>query len=62
MFNILLCSDMLDRGVDFRKVRLVIHYGLPLTPARKFDDRRYDQRSGRTGRAQDEGVVLTIFK
>ena len=53
---------MLDRGVDFRKVRLVIHYGLPLTPARKFDDRRYDQRSGRTGRAQDEGVVLTIFK
>ncbi|CAD8166947.1 unnamed protein product [Paramecium pentaurelia] len=59
--KILLCTDVLQRGMDFRKVRVIIHYGLPITPAGEFKQESYYQRSGRTGRAKDEGVVVSLL-
>lgn len=57
------CSDLMSRGMNFRKVRLVINYGIPrITPKGDIDMKRYDQRVGRTGRMEDLGVALTIFK
>lgn len=62
--------DVLQRGLDFRHVRLIIHFGVPASGAdNTFKSDRYFcwlklsyyQRSGRTGRAKDEGVVLTIL-
>lgn len=38
--KILLCTDVLQRGMDFRKVRVIIHYGLPTTPAGEFKEER----------------------
>lgn len=37
------CSDLMGRGMNFRKVRLVINYGAPrVTPNGDFDIRRYN--------------------
>ncbi|KAM3134384.1 hypothetical protein pb186bvf_013497 [Paramecium bursaria] len=60
---IMLCSDLMGRGMNFRNVRLVVNYGVPrVSPYGRIDMRRYDQRVGRTGRMEDRGVALTIFK
>ena len=59
----MLCSDLMGRGMNFRNVRLVVNYGVPrVSPYGRIDMRRYDQRVGRTGRMEDRGVALTIFK
>ncbi|KAM3130682.1 hypothetical protein pb186bvf_017190 [Paramecium bursaria] len=59
--RILFCTDVLQRGLDFRKVRAIIHYSLPIDAAQQFKPESYFQRSGRTGRAKDEGVVVRCF-
>jgi len=38
--KILLCTDVLQRGLDFRKVRVIIHYGLPYKPDGTFKEER----------------------
>lgn len=44
----MLCSDLMSRGMNFRKVRLVINFGIPrddLNPKKGvsyFDMKRYD--------------------
>lgn len=35
--KILLCTDVLQRGLDFRRVRVIIHYGLPQTANGEFN-------------------------
>jgi len=53
---ILITTDLLSRGVDFRGVRLVINYDIPTSVA------SYIHRIGRTGRAgRDNGQALTYF-
>jgi len=52
---ILICTDLMGRGVDFRGVRMVINYDLPLTPV------SYIHRIGRTGRAGREGEAVSLF-
>ena len=53
---ILITTDLLSRGVDFRGVRLVINYDIPTTVA------SYIHRIGRTGRAgRDNGQALTFY-
>ncbi|CAD8050517.1 unnamed protein product [Paramecium primaurelia] len=62
VYKIMFCSDLMGRGMNFRKVRLVINYGAPrIKPDGEFDLRRYNQRVGRTGRMEDLGVALTIL-
>jgi ATP-dependent RNA helicase DDX52/ROK1 len=52
---ILICTDLMARGVDFKGVKMVINYDLPLSSV------SYIHRIGRTGRAGKEGTAITYF-
>merc|ERR1711939_78168 len=52
---VLICTDLMARGVDFKGVELVINYDMPQTAA------TYIHRIGRTGRAGRKGRALTFF-
>lgn len=52
---VLICTDLVARGVDFKAVNLVINYDLPL------DGVTYVHRIGRTGRAGRHGRAITFF-
>jgi ATP-dependent RNA helicase DDX52/ROK1 len=53
---ILITTDLLSRGVDFRGVNVVVNYDIPNTAA------SYVHRAGRTGRAGREGgVCVTLY-
>lgn len=42
---VLICTDLMARGIDFKGVQMVINYDLPLTPV------SYIHRIGRTGKS-----------
>jgi ATP-dependent RNA helicase DDX52/ROK1 len=52
---ILICTDLMARGVDFVGVKLVINYDLPTSAV------SYIHRIGRTGRAGRKGEAITLF-
>lgn len=52
---VLLCTDLVARGVDFRAVNMVINYDLPSSGI------TYIHRIGRTGRAGRKGVAINLF-
>ena len=52
---VLICTDLMARGVDFKAVQMVINYDLPLTAV------SYVHRIGRTGRAGMRGTAVTFF-
>jgi len=52
---ILICTDLVARGVDFKAVNLVINYDLPTNGV------TYVHRIGRTGRAGRQGEAVTLF-
>lgn len=52
---VLICTDLVARGVDFRAVNMVINYDLPTSGI------TYVHRIGRTGRAGRKGRALTLF-
>ncbi|KXT16618.1 hypothetical protein AC579_6670 [Pseudocercospora musae] len=53
---ILITTDLLSRGVDFRGVNGVVNYDIPTSSA------AYVHRVGRTGRAgRDGGVAVTLY-
>lgn len=52
---ILITTDLLSRGIDFRGVNGVVNYDIPTTSA------SYVHRAGRTGRAGREGGVCITF-
>ena len=51
----LICTDLIGRGIDFKGVNLVINYDLPNTII------NYIHRVGRTGRAGRKGKALTFY-
>lgn len=53
--NILVATDVAQRGLDIKDVRYVVNYDLPKT----IDD--YIHRIGRTGRAGATGKAVTFF-
>ena len=52
---LLICTDLLGRGLDLPAVRMVINFDLPHSAV------SYIHRIGRTGRAGREGVAVTFF-
>lgn len=52
---VLICTDLVARGVDFKAVNLVINYDLPASGV------TYVHRIGRTGRAGRKGESITFF-
>lgn len=51
----LVATELIARGIDFRAVRTVINYDLPTSVT------EYIHRIGRTGRAGREGLAITFF-
>ncbi|CAE7506451.1 ddx52 [Symbiodinium microadriaticum] len=52
---VLICTDLMARGVDFKGVETVINYDFPQSAA------TYIHRIGRTGRAGRNGKAITMF-
>ncbi len=53
--NLLICTDVAARGIDVTDLTHVINYSLPQ------DNESYVHRIGRTGRAGNKGVALSII-
>ena len=67
--KILVTTNLLARGIDNRKVSLVVNYDLPYEQddparplARRFDVETYLHRVGRTARFGDQGIALNIVE
>eukprot|EP00931_Biecheleriopsis_adriatica_P038053 TRINITY_DN21823_c0_g1_i1.p1 TRINITY_DN21823_c0_g1~~TRINITY_DN21823_c0_g1_i1.p1 ORF type:complete len:570 (+),score=130.49 TRINITY_DN21823_c0_g1_i1:84-1793(+) len=52
---IMICTDLMARGVDFKGVETVVNYDFPQSAA------TYIHRIGRTGRAGRSGKAITMF-
>jgi len=52
---VLVCTELMGRGIDFKGVNLVINYDFPPSAV------SYIHRIGRTGRAGREGKAVTFF-
>lgn len=52
---VLICTDLMARGIDFKGVNMVINYDLPQSAV------SYIHRIGRTGRAGRRGLAVTFF-
>mmetsp|Transcript_7025 Transcript_7025/g.16343 ORF Transcript_7025/g.16343 Transcript_7025/m.16343 type:complete len:615 (+) Transcript_7025:82-1926(+) len=52
---VLICTDLMARGIDFKGVNLVINYDFPQSVV------SYIHRIGRTGRAGRTGEAITLF-
>lgn len=52
---VLICTDLMGRGVDFKGVEMVVNYDMPQSAT------TYIHRIGRTGRAGRRGTALTFF-
>jgi ATP-independent RNA helicase DbpA len=52
--NILVATDVAARGLDIEAVDMVVNYELP------FDKEVYIHRIGRTGRAEKEGLAVSL--
>ncbi len=53
--NILVATDIVARGIDIDDIRLVINYDVP------HDNEDYVHRIGRTARANNDGVAITLI-
>jgi ATP-dependent RNA helicase DDX19/DBP5 len=68
-YRILLTTNLLSRGIDMRKVTLVVNYNIPLKffedpsiRSREADLETYLHRVGRTGRFGDKGVAINFVE
>ncbi|KDN38322.1 putative ROK1-ATP-dependent RNA helicase [Tilletiaria anomala UBC 951] len=52
---VLICTELMARGIDFKGVSLVLNYDFPQTV------QSYVHRIGRTGRAGKQGEAITFF-
>ena len=51
----LICTDLMSRGIDFKTVNSVVNFDFPTSLV------SYIHRVGRTGRAGRPGTALTFF-
>lgn len=54
--DVLVCSDLISRGIDLPSVAHVVSYDVPL------DMTKYVHRAGRTARAGRDGTVWTMVE
>jgi len=54
--RILVATDVASRGLDIKNIELVINYDLP------YDKEVYTHRIGRTGRADADGIAISLFE
>lgn len=66
-YRILLTTNLLSRGIDMRKVSLVVNFSLPFkfveqgeSRIKEVDLETYLHRIGRTGRFGDHGIALNF--
>ena len=66
-YRILLTTNLLSRGIDMRKVTLVVNYSLPIkfkpedgNRSKEVDLETYLHRVGRTGRFGDHGIAVNF--
>lgn len=52
---VLICTDLMSRGMDFKAVNMVINYDFPQSAV------SYIHRIGRTGRGGRKGLAVTFF-
>jgi ATP-dependent RNA helicase DDX52/ROK1 len=52
---VLICTDLMARGIDFKGVQMVINYDLPLSPV------NYIHRIGRTGQLKLLKIMFSFF-
>ena len=52
---VLICTDLMSRGIDFKTVSYVVNYDFPQSVV------SYIHRIGRTGRAGKKGMALTLY-
>lgn len=55
LYPMMLCTDVAARGLDIKGLTTVVHFDLPRT------EEQYTHRSGRTGRAGNNGTVISII-
>jgi len=53
--SVLICTDLMSRGIDFLTVNYVVNYDFPQSIV------SYIHRVGRTGRAGKKGTAITLF-
>ena len=53
--KIMVATDVASRGLDIKKISLVVNYDLP------FDKEVYTHRIGRTGRADATGMAISLY-
>ena len=53
--SVLICTDLMSRGIDFLTVNWVVNYDFPQSII------SYIHRVGRTGRAGNKGTAITLF-
>jgi ATP-dependent RNA helicase DDX52/ROK1 len=52
---VLICTDVMSRGIDFKNVNTVVNYDFPQSIT------SYIHRIGRTGRAGRKGTAITYY-
>ncbi len=55
VFRILIATDIVSRGMDIQNITHVVNFDVPDQPE------QYIHRIGRTGRARESGVAITLF-
>lgn len=53
--SVLVATDVAARGIDIKDLEMVVNFDIPQ------DEATYTHRIGRTGRAGNEGVAVTLF-
>lgn len=59
--HVIICTDVLSRGVDIPAAKLVINFDMPLGTNLQEDLATYTHRQGRTGRWGRRGVVINFI-
>ena len=54
--TVLVATDVAARGLDIKKLSMVVNYDLP------HDSETYTHRIGRTGRAEADGLAFSIYE
>lgn len=58
--KVLICSNMVSRGLDIEQVNVVINFDIPLDVRDQPDPETYLHRIGRTGRFGRSGISINL--